>query len=335
MSGGPPFEVAYDAGLVATGIRIPKWSMRFLQVDRPTHLARPASGAVRVVGDSLVGTAANPLPFPLRNCHVICRWNHVSVGDIGPGESRRFTLRLRLPYRPLPHGAQPDAYTDGQAIFSKDTWRPNPFSDVQRELLSTVVEGWGTMFESPLLVGWGEATVEQPLLMRPRCSIKEMHFYAIRLSVAMEGEDLSVPVCLSRFHRARSELREEERESSQRWERAEWMSAYEFNMPFRAERVRSDELKIHAHVSTWLPDAPAPRASVWLADWEGRRWVQVADRAAGGLDISVPAPSRFVKLPEGLVRVKIGPRSGYFWGRIDWLDISYKGKRLSPSAMQR
>jgi hypothetical protein len=314
--------------MLATGISIPKWSMRFLQIESPTRLRQPMASTLRLAGGQLTGTVTNSLPFPLRNCHVVSKWNHTSLGDMLAGETRQFSLNLRVPTGPLPFRADPNTYLSSSIVFSKDLWRPDAFSKGEREFLDTVVNGWSGMFGQPVLVGWGEPVAPPPVLAGEQHSVRQMHFYAFRLGLPQQGRQIEVPPSTSALHGASGTLGPPEEGERESWERTQYEQALEFDMPFMAARVRTDELQVHAHFSAWSPDSPSFRTSVWLADWQGRRWERIARDVTGRLDISVPNPSRFVKLPEGLVRIKIDSGRGYFPGKTDWLDLSFKGKRL-------
>jgi len=93
QGGWPSTVVSVGEPASLSNVRVERWSMRAFE-ETAFEPQGTVEGELSIGADGLTGTVANRLPFALRDCYLIHKWNHVAVGDVAAGETKALTLKL-------------------------------------------------------------------------------------------------------------------------------------------------------------------------------------------------------------------------------------------------
>jgi hypothetical protein len=329
---GTWFRLADEVSLPALPVR--RWAMRAF-CDTAIAGEASAEGELQFAGDRLVGWVQSRLPVALHDCYVIHKWNHTFVGDLPAGERRELSLKLGPPEVSEYDLARLPSLTDASAYTSGALWG--------RELKGRGWELWRAATEigclngvtEPILVGWGPPAVETPRLEGTRkYRVEGEHLYVVELPLAASGQALSIPVGGALF--AESGWRS-------RWLTVDpltgrtpdsvpsgYVVTYEFGLPIDVRNAHHEALAVEGQLRPPFGGAGAQNCALSLYEWDRREWVAIGQTTRDRFTVPVPRPERFIRMPMGLVRLRLGAAAARGYPDVVWADLTYRGKALAP-----
>ena len=329
--GRMPIEIQINDKFQIENMEIGMWSMRFFKIQHIMEAKDGLQGNALFKDDSLIGSVTNNLPFTLTNCHLVMKWNHTPLGDIAPGTSRDFNLPLVPRIR--------EGNTGGGYWFAHEYWKSNPFGEKELEFSNAVCHQYQPVFEKPVLIGWYEPSDIKININREKVDYHSKQLYVCSIPLYIDSDQISVPQGLSVSTRVGTELTEEFEDTfvdigaSRNFSfRIGSELTTQFDMPFSSYDIESDELTVYIKLRKAYPDEPVRPVRLSIYDWGKDSWTILAEHVTDGVAQKVEEPDRFIRFPEGMVKIKAELQErkskGFEWLPVDFIDISYKGHKV-------
>lgn len=327
----PPIEFAGATTL--KGVRIKRWAMRAFH-NPAVFMAGTVDGELQVDGKGFTGWVENRLPIALTDCVLLHKWNSTEIGDIAAGKRMQVALPLGAPalsdykLRKVGQLKSLDDYLNWELWNAGGDWqRWYLGKTAAREVLKGCAD--------PLLIGWGPALVAGPQVSAPDLRTDEQHLYVVRLPVAPQPLGARLPVGASLAV------------AGEGWGWSSWQrkdpfeddSAYdydyrqeavtEFLLPVEGAAVAHGQLTVQGRLTDEPGVGYVPILQLDLYNWETGDWETISKRLQEHFTLRLPDAGRFVLMPRGMVRVKLGTKTEEntydAQQSLLWMDLSYQG----------
>jgi hypothetical protein len=346
QGGWPPTVVSVGTSAGLSNVRVERWSMRAFEETAFVPVGT-VEGELTIGADGLTGSVTNRLPFALRDCYLVHKWNHVAVGDLAPGESKALALKLGPPALTEYKLSRMYSLTGPGGWLDRDLWPLRPES-TRWEQVGESIGCLTRTVSGPFLLGWGETLVPPPALSG-RHSTRGAHLYVAPLRTTIRGPDLIVPVG-GAFEPTGNP-------------RSRWLATYSSNespgaeapggrsgmappgalsdadvggvrellLPVEGQKPEHQRLVIHGRQR---PNPGWPAATVTgisLYDWRHHWWKTLTQTTDPTFAVDVPEPGRFILWPPGLIVVATGavkPGGALVRDSAEaaWIDVEYAGR---------
>ncbi len=325
----PPVEFA--AATTIKSVRIKRWAMRVFH-DPAVFMAGTVDGKLQVDEKGFSGWVENRLPVNLNDCVLLHKWNGTEIGDLAAGKKKQVTLPLGAPALSDYKLCKVGRLKSLNDYLHWELWKAG--EDRQRWYLgktaaTEVLSGCA----DPLLIGWGPALVAGPQVSAPGLRTDEQHLYVVRLPVAPQRPSVSVPVGASLAVDGTSWswwYRSEPLEDDSTYDYDYRQEAVtEFLLPIEGVAVAHGELTVQGRLTDEPGAGYVPILHLDLYNWETGDWETISRRLQERFALPLPDARRFILMPRGLVRVKLGTETEEDTYRarycLLWMDLSYQG----------
>ncbi len=327
-SPNPTSAYAAEGGMAFAGAPVKRWSM-VAALTTSGRTGHAVVGSLRLGEKGLSGEVENRLPFPLEDCYLVHKWNHVAVGYLPPGERRTVSLGLGPPKAREATMVSLGSLGSLRGWLDPELW-PERAYDRRMGLALVAAENASISHPSPILIGWGKGLVDGPGLWHETGYRNgEEHLYIVQLPLAPEGRDIVVPVGGAPSVNGggwSNWLLVPAGQDERRWRPTG--PDKDFLLPIGGGQVRHLELKVRGHLDFWSEKEATVKPRLELVDWRAGAWVTVAEKVGKDFACPVPDPGRFILSPRGLVRARLYCDE-YYYLDLAWMDLEYRGQAVT------
>ena len=315
-----PINIHRDKEVLSiSGIYPNLWSMRFFNLRTYRYLEESLEGCITLKEGNLVGEISNNFPFPLKNCWLLCKWNRYELGDLGSGQSRKFSF---MPEPPVETEKLRCPRCKGYHVNTNwlDYHKDEISSEKEREFLTHVYEKYSDFLREPFFFfGFYEKPFLDASVNRESVKKECGNLVMVPLRLSLEGKRFSIPTGTTACFRKKTTPKDPLL--------GEAKLVYEFDLPFHSEKVKSNSLSVDLRLRKINMDENSFPMNLFLYDWQAGNWEEVSsDLKEGDLLKSIETPASYVKLPQGIVKIRVEGEKKETNLSVAFIDISYEGE---------
>ncbi|NIM06888.1 MAG: hypothetical protein GTN69_01265 [Armatimonadetes bacterium] len=308
------------------------WSMRIFRIESLAELGEGLNADLTLTNGRVTGQVTNRTGLRLTDCEISLGGTALALGDLADGASAKVDHNIGE--------GQPASVSLGRMSWSPygrhymHGGRGGARASAAEQMRATVdasLFGYDRARMNsggPLLKGWYEKRFHELTVDGGSANPTQLGLAIFHLPLSVSrNAPVSIPYGVSTSavidHQGIEPWSLEEGEATI----ADGYIIKEFRLPIDEESLEIDELEVFTDFSP--AGGASGQLSLHVYNWQTAAWDALPDDQGA---VNVPNPAAYLRLPEGLVRVKFvnessGSRSGYGYGEVtlSQMDVSLRG----------